>query len=140
MSFGAPNLAFNQGPIIPAGSRDVSASVGNLPSVGNEILEWAVPIVVKYVERRQSKGLTIERDDTVASMGVVQPFSNTALQAKPEGQRSWKWTMLHLAASLDVKNNDKISIADLTYRVMFYKDYSSYGYWYYELVEDYVSR
>lgn len=72
--------------------------------------------------------------------GVVQPFTPQQLAIRPEGQRDWRWFMIHALPGLKLSPDDVIYIDDLRYRVMALNDYAKYGYVEYQVIQDVQNR
>lgn len=123
--------------IIPANRRTVSESAGSLPNMAGTLNGWMRPLKVGIVTKTQENFQVKESVRNFESAGVIQPFSPRQLAIKPEGERSWKWVMLHCVASLKMTTDDAPIINGVRYRVMGVFPYGDYGFLQYELVQDY---
>lgn len=118
--------------------RPLNIGTGTIPDVSGAMKDYFQPMtftrIVKTVVGFQAK----ETPTDVEFMGVIQPLSSRALTIKPEGQRSWTWFMLHADPVLSLNTDEVITYNGVQTRVMARKDYSLYGYMYYELVQDWT--
>ena len=111
----------------------------NLPSMATTLLGWFQAITVGLITKTTVNNRTIETSVNYDTRGVVQPFSPEQLEIKSEGERSWKWFMLHCQPSLVLQTDDIITIRNVRYRVMGKLGFDAYGYIQYELVDDYTT-
>jgi len=81
----------------------------------------------------------VETEDPRFAMGVRQPLSAQKLMMKPEGQRSWKWEMIHSTPELVLSVDEVIVFGRTRYRVMEKFDWKEYGYVEYHIVQDFTS-
>jgi hypothetical protein len=79
-----------------------------------------------------------EESEDIVFRGVVQPFSARQLIVKPEGERAWQWWKVHSETSLSLRGDDIILYRGKNFRVKTDSDYSDYGYYEYDLIEDYT--
>ena len=114
--------------IVNAGQKTLKKISGGLPNVSDVIVSWFQPMTFKFLTDNivdfENEPITVE----VRSEGVIQPFTSKDLMAKPEGQRSWAWNMLHCLPDVVLKVGEYVLIDDVKYRVMKCTDYSDYGY------------
>ena len=124
--------------IVNAGQKTLKKISGGLPNVSDVIVSWFQPMTFKFLTDNivdfENEPITVE----VRSEGVIQPFTSKDLMAKPEGQRSWAWNMLHCLPDVVLKVGEYVLIDDVKYRVMKCTDYSDYGYLEYEVVETFT--
>ncbi len=73
---------------------------------------------------------------TVAT-GTWQPFTIEQLKIKPEGQRSWKWFMLHTTTDVVLLTDDVIKKNGQSFVVMEKGNYDENGYVMYHIVDAY---
>lgn len=112
-----------------------------LPTMHATIMGWFRAITIGLVSKPT---VNFEVQETVRNCdtyGVIQPFRPQQLLIKPEGERSWKWVMLHCVKDPNVviQTDDQIIIKGVKYRVMDKTDYTEYGYIQYDLVEGYTA-
>lgn len=121
-----------------ASNRPLNALAGSVPDVSGALLDYLQPMtfttIVKTVENFQ----VVETPTSVSFQGVWQPFTARQIQMKPEGQRAWKWFMVHALVALPLVPDDVVTYLGTQYRVKADNDYSIYGYYQYELIEDYT--
>lgn len=123
---------------IPCGcDRDVTDVATNVPNVSADIRGWFRALQLIYVETTivDMEAKRVER--IFDCMGVIQPFVPSQLKLKPEGERSWKWNLLHTGPEVDLKPGEDFLIRGSRFRVMGKAPWSDYGTNIYELVEDY---
>ena len=110
----------------------------NVPNVGGAICTWGQKMVFTTITKTQVEFETVETKTETYFEGTWQPFTAQQLNIKPEGQRAWSWFTCHACTKLELKPDDIIFYKDIQYRVMSKLDYSSYGYYQYELILDYT--
>lgn len=125
------------GPIFNAKSKNLNQQVGTLPNMANTLLDWFQPLqfsrIVKTIVNFELK----ETLTTVDFMGVIEPISAQELAMKPEGERRWIWNTIWSLTNLDLKPDEIITINCVNFRVMKKHDWSSYGYYQFEIMQDY---
>lgn len=72
--------------------------------------------------------------------GVFQPMKAFEISLKPEGQRQWRWYNLHSKTGLPLSLDDILYYLNSKYRVAGIWDYNQFGYYQYELVQDFSDR
>lgn len=111
-----------------------------LPSVSETILGWFRPLQLVFVQSTV-KNMEVSRSEKLRDcQGVIQPLSITKLRLKPEGERAWKWKLLHTTPDVDLKEGEEFTIKGTRYRVMGKGEYGEYGVLIYQLVEDYSAN
>lgn len=111
----------------------------NLPNMSTTLEGWFQNIIVGLITKTTVNNRTVETSTDYNTRGVVQPFTPEQLEIKSEGERSWKWFMLHCQPSLALRTDDIITIRGVRYRVMGKLAFDAYGYLQYELVDDYTT-
>lgn len=108
-----------------------------LPNVSSAVEAWSQPLVVVVIAKHQDDYLTVENRSTVKTRGTFMPMRAQQVALKVEGERAWRWYSLFCSPTLDVGTDDAVIIEGVKCRVMGKKDFSQYGCFEYELVEDY---
>jgi hypothetical protein len=116
---------------------DMQAS-GTLPNVGGALLNWFQPMRFGIVTTNVVGFQSVQKVEYIDLQGVMQPLSQRRLQLKPEGQRAWSWWWLHAAPAPRLRVDFTVIYRERQYRVMSSKNYGSYGYIEYELVQDWT--
>lgn len=111
----------------------------NLPNMSTTLSGWFQNIIVGLLTKTTVSNRTVETTVDYDTRGVVQPFTPEQLEIKSEGERSWKWFMLHCQPSLVLQTDDIVTIRNVRYRVMGKLGFDAYGYIQYELVDDYTT-
>lgn len=124
--------------IVNANSVPLNENPGTLPNVNSVMQDWFVPITFGVITKTILDFQVVETVVDMSFHGVWQPLTGRQIMMKPEGQRAWNWFMLHSDIQIDLKIDDIIVYLGKQFRVMNNKDYSLYGYRYYELVEDWT--
>jgi hypothetical protein len=119
-----------------ASSVPLSAAATGLPFVGGAMQGWFQPITAGIVTKTTVDFETVETVAEIAFRGVRQPLSPRELMLKPEGERAWRWEMLHCEPSLTLSPDDIVIFKGTRYRVRLDASYPEYGYNMYHLVED----
>jgi hypothetical protein len=120
-------------------AKDVSLDIraGAVPDMSGALNNWLQPMVFVKVSQSNQNFEVTETNNPVNFQGTWQPMSKEKLKILPEGQRSWKWFTVHSTTELPLKTNDKIRYQNVKYRIMDKGDYSLYGFFEYDLVDDY---
>ncbi len=121
-------------------SKDVplSQNTGTLPNMADALYSWLQPMTFGVVTKVVENSQVVETKTDISFAGVWQPFTMEQLLLKPMGERSWKWFMVHSLTGLGLQTDDVVTYLGGQYRVMAKGDYNIYGYFYYELVNDYT--
>lgn len=119
-------------------SIPLNQNQGTVPYMGDALLDWFQQTTFVVVTKVIAAFQVIEEGEAIVFYGVVQPLTGRALQMKPEGQRKWNHFMVHSQTQLPLTIDDVIQYLGVQYRISAQKDYSLYGYYYYELTEDYT--
>lgn len=128
----------NLPPIFNAKNRPINVAVGGLPNVNAALGSWQQPMVFGRVTKTTSGYQVVETEEPYSFRGVIQPLAPRQIAYKPEGQRAWTWLMLHADPSLSLNVDDVVSYLGVQTRIMSRKNYTNYGYVYYELVQDWT--
>lgn len=108
----------------------------NLPNMSNTITSWFLDITLKVVERYLVGSDWQERtQEIINTKGVVQPPRDEDLKILPEGTWSWDWLMIHCLPNVNLKTNQYVKYDGKTYKVMYKKDWTKYGYVRYTILE-----
>lgn len=112
-----------------------------LPNMMMAVNAWAQKLHFVVVSKTIVNGLVEETYSARKSRGTRAPLNPQRLEMKPEGQRHWKWEVIHASPTMQVEVDDIIIFGqnETRYRVMAKADYSEYGYVEYEIVQDYQS-
>lgn len=116
----------------------LNAQQGTVPNVSGAMFDWFQQCTFVVVSKSVSAFQVVEVGESVEFWGVVQPLTGRKLEIKPEGQRNWNWIWIHSQVQLPLTTDDVIQYLGIQYRVMSQKNFSIYGYYEYELVEDYT--
>ena len=125
-------------PIKNAKNTPLNQLQGTVPNMVQALTNWFQSIVFGVVFKEIQNFQVVETVVNIQFLGVIQPLKTEDLMIKPEGQRSWKWYWVHSNTALNLKNDDVFNYLNKQYRVMGKKDYSIYGYYEYEIIEDYT--
>lgn len=108
-----------------------------LPNMSTTLEAWFQKIVIGLLTTTIVNNRAVSTTQDFETMGVLQPFSAEQLEIKKEGERSWKWYMLHCQPSLSLQTDDTVIVRTKRYRVMGRWGFDEYGFIQYELVQDY---
>lgn len=120
-----------------AANSSVSEMATALPNVADTIQGWFRPLELVFVKSVIENMLSKKSEQTYTIAGVIQPFTRQELRLKPEGERKWKWKLLHTTPEVALNPGENFNIKGVPYRVMGKADWADYGTNMYELVEDY---
>ena len=109
-----------------------------LPKMTGALSAWQQEFSFNVVRKTIADYEIVERKTLVHFRGVVAPLSARQLEIKAEGQRAWRWFEIHTTAELDLKPDDIVTWKCKQYRVMAAHDWSDYGYWRYEIAEQFT--
>jgi isopentenyl diphosphate isomerase/L-lactate dehydrogenase-like FMN-dependent dehydrogenase len=124
----APIASAASRPLFPATTQpNMASAIAGLTQV-NEVQILRTVLVAGETHRQIRK--------TTAAT-CIQPLSAQRIAMKPEGERAWKWWMIHATNDLMTKVGDILEITGVGYRLMACTDYSAAGYSMFEAVEDY---
>ena len=123
--------------IVPANKIPVNEAAYTLPQVRTTLNGWFQKLILTVVNKNMVNHEIVEVQRKLECFGVIQPFSARELKIKPEGERSWGWTMLHTTSDVDLRPDDEFYVGSTRYRVMSKFGYQKYGYNQYELIQDF---
>lgn len=123
-----------------ANGKDVPLNVqtGTIPNLSGALQDWFQPMVFMPVVKETVGFQVIETGDPISFRGVIQPMSGRALEQKPEGERGWTWWLLHSDTALPLDVDDVVTYLGVQTRIMRMKPFGIYGYYEYELVQDWT--
>jgi hypothetical protein len=127
----------NPGPIIGAGTRDITESALTMPNMRSAIINWFRPLQAILITTSIVDGESREVRRPFNTAGILLPMKARYIALKPEGQRAWRWFVLHVGREIELKPNDIIIRKNVPYRVMGRWGYEDYGWIRYELKEDF---
>lgn len=119
-------------------SIPLNASAGSVPDMSTALYNWMQPMTFSKIVKTIVDFQVVETPTVISFQGVWQPFSPQMLAMKPEGQRQWKWFMLHSPIALSLSPDEVVTYLGTQFRVMSTLDYKLYGYFQYELVDDFT--
>lgn len=109
-----------------------------LPDMSAAMMDLLQPVTLVKIAKQNIDGLVQEIQTPISTRAVRQPLSAQRLDIKPEGQRAWRWEVVHATIDLILKPDDRILWDGIYFRVMGKFDYKEYGYVQYEIVQDYT--
>ena len=127
----------NPGPIIGAGTRDISESALTVPNMRGAIINWFRPLQAERITTTIVDGLAKEIRRPFNTAGVFNPMKPREVLLKPEGDRTFRWFVLYVGREIELKPNDVVIRKGVPYRVMGPLPIEDYGIKRYELTEDY---
>jgi hypothetical protein len=126
--------------IVNARDKKVSELSSALPDVGAAVQELLMVVVVEKMQKQQIDGYTQEIPVAIHTKVSLQPFTAQQLNIRPEGQRQWRWFTAYTLNNLDLQPDDIIRIKGVRYRIMEKFDWREYGYYRYNVIEDYIDE
>lgn len=109
---------------------------GTVPDVSGALQSYYQPMVFEPVQKTITGYQIVETGNPINFRGVIQPLSGRQLMMKPEGERSWNWSLLHCDTALTLSPDDVVYFRGKPTRVMTQKPFGLYGFYVYELVQD----
>ena len=113
------------------------SQLNDLPNVQAAVELWMQPMDVGVVQSSQVSGLAQEVVIWKPTHANRQPFTDQQLAIRPQGERAWRWSVLYAAPDLVLVPGDIAIVKGVRMRVMEKLDWSEYGYFTYNCVEDY---
>lgn len=126
------------GPIRNTADIPLNQQMGSLPNVSGALRDLYQTMTFTVLTKTIVGGEVVEQPNPVTFQGVVQSLSNRQLLLKPEGQRAWTYYTLHADPVLTLQVDDVVVWLGKQTRVTARKDFTLYGYVYYELVQDWT--
>lgn len=123
--------------IVNAKDKKTNDLSSGLPDVAGAIDVILQPTRAVIVQKQQIAGRTQEVPIEISTKASVQPFTAQQLSIKPEGLRAWKWFSIFCLRNADLKPGDAFIIKGMRYKIMEKYDWSAYGYFKYDAMEDY---
>lgn len=123
--------------IVNASVRTVTQAVSPMPTMRSTLLGWFRPLGLNKVVKSVENFRTVEVEVPLPASGLWQPFSMEQLSIRPEGERSWRWFMVHTTIDVVLLTDDIITRAGVPYRVMDKGDYTDNGFVEYHIVNAY---
>ncbi len=121
-------------PLINANKLTIPQNVGGLPDVSAAVMTLLQPVSVVIVTQQMLNGYYRPVTNTVATQASIQPLPQE-LAIKMEGERNWRWSLIHILPNIDLQNNDLITLFGVQYKVMKKENWAQYGYLNYFVVE-----
>ncbi len=132
------------GNIVNARTKTVSQAVVGAagPNMRSTLMGYFRDLhLTKVVKRLVAGGVrTEEVEEPFVAQGVWQPFTAEQLKLKPEGERSWRWVMIHSTTDLVLLTDDVIVRDGVKHRVMGKLDFSDQGFVEYHVVNAFDGR
>jgi hypothetical protein len=123
--------------IANAANTPLNVRQGSLPDVSGAIKDYFQQLTFKLLTKSVVGFEAVETANPINFWGTWQPIKN-GLELKPEGQRAWKWFLLHAEPSCTLNPDDVVIWNGVQTRVMSRRDYALYGYVEYELAQDWT--
>lgn len=128
----------NPGPIIGAGNKNILEAATSTPSMRSALIGWNRPILIELITTKiNDLGIAEKVSRPISTTGTLQPMRPREVALKPEGFRAWRWFCLHTTNEIGLKPEDRVVRKGIPYRVMSSMGYEDYGFFKYELVQDY---
>ncbi len=123
--------------IMNARDKSVNELSSALPNVGESIQELLQSVIATYIQKQQINGYTQEVLITILTRASIQPFTAQQLKIMPEGQRKWRYFTVYTQKNLDLQPDEIFAIKGINYRILGKTDWSDYGFFQYDTIEDY---
>lgn len=119
--------------------RPLFANSGTMPDVSGAIYDYFQKMLFEKITKSVVNSQNVEVTTPLYTLGLWQPMKVQMIAMKPEGQRKWKWFILHAAPALAnaLFPDDVINYLGVQYRVAEKFDWSLNGYVEYHIVDDY---
>lgn len=119
--------------------RPLNVNSGTVPDVSGAIYDYFQQLLFEKLKKLVVNFQNVEVATPIYTLGMWQPMKVQMVAMKPEGQRKWKWFVLHAAPALaaELAPDDCIRYLGTQYRVAERFDWTLYGYVEYHIVDDY---
>lgn len=124
--------------------RDVllSQNSGTLPNMSSTLLDYFQPLTFVKIVKTVVNYQLVETKQVSICQGVIQPYNAKQLEMRPTGQRAWSWFTIHTNVNLPLFPDDIVTQVDVingnvNYRIMQKREYEKYGYYEYQVIQDY---
>ncbi len=124
--------------IFNAATIPLNDNTGTLPQMTGALFDYFQQMSFTIVSKVVKGFLVQETGTTYNFHGVIQPFTPRQLYLKPEGERAWSWYTLHSDLALELQVDDVVTYQGKPTRVMSRLNYSAYGFYIFELVQDFT--
>jgi hypothetical protein len=111
-----------------------------LPNVASAVDAWSSPLTVIFIGKKQVDFKTEETSHAKRTFGTFAPMKAQQVAMKTEGERAWAWYSLFCSPTLELGTDDVVIIEGVRCRVMGKKNYAQYGYFEYELIQDFKKK
>lgn len=126
-------------PLINANSLTFPQNVGGLPDVSAAVMMLLQPVTVDLVIQQMLNGYYAPiKNLSMQTQASIQPLPQE-LAIKMEGERNWRWSLIHILPNIVLNNNDLITLFGIQYKVMKKENWAQYGYIDYIVVENFVN-
>lgn len=119
-----------------ANKKSLSQTSSALPQVDPAVAEFLQNMSFGIVQKTMVDGYIQEVVITKKCLATKQAMNPTELAMKPEGQRTWNWSKIH-SIDLDVPLDSVFILDTLCYRVLSRIENGEYGFFEYDVKEDY---
>ena len=128
------SLASTLPAIVNANRLSVEQAVNPMPQMRSTLLGWMKPLALVKITKTTVDFQTQNVETPLPAVGTWQPFTVEQLKIKPEGQRSWRWFMLHTTTDVVLLTDDLVKKSGTAYVVMEKGNYDENGFILYQLV------
>jgi len=126
-------------PIFNAANVPLNVDQGSLPDLSETLTDWMQPLLAEKIGKVVSDATAFQVVETTTPVpfnGFIVPLKAWELSMKPIGQRTWRWFQCYADAALPLFTDDVIKINGESYRIMSRDSYGSFGYFVYDVVQD----
>lgn len=123
--------------IFNAATQKIAETAGPTPNMRSTLAGWVRDLGLTRVDKSIVDFQTVETEVELPGRGIWQPLMPSQLAIKPEGERAWRWFMIHATTDLRLTTDDVIKRARAPYRVMADMGWDDNGYRLYHVVNDY---
>lgn len=121
-------------PLLNANKLTIPQNVGGLPDASVAVMTLLQPVNVMTVTQQLINGYYKPISQTFYTQASIQPLPQE-LAIKMEGERNWRWSLIHILPNVVLDNNDLITLFGVQYKVMKKENWAQYGYVDYYVVE-----
>lgn len=119
-----------------ANTKKVGQIAYNLPDVSRGVMRFFRNLRGTIMNQSLVDGVVQNLPQRFCTQGSIQPMPQELI-IKMEGEREWKWWIIHCYPDLVLEVDDRVVIGGINFRIMKKSDASAFGYLEYYAIEDY---
>lgn len=119
-----------------AKDKGLAIMAAGLPDVSDAVLSFLQPVTIACVQTQMIDGYSKDILRKITTQASVQPMDEK-LAIRKEGERSWRWSVVHMSPDPGLYTDDVFELLGVSYRIMQKMNWGQYGYTEFHVIEDY---